>query len=129
MKPKLLFLALFILIVPLFTTAQTDTSVYAVFMKGTVKGTQKIWKTDENTYHYFYQIFDRGRGDSLLTTLKTIIQEAQIPESYYNSKNSNYGSNWIHSPPLATGVANGAIETVKDIPVLVSFGWTKNNKH
>ncbi len=71
MKLKLFFFQFCILLAPFFITAQTDTSSYSVFMKGTNKGTQKIWKTDANTYHYFYQLFDRGRGDSLLTTAKT----------------------------------------------------------
>ncbi len=71
MKLKLFFFQLYILFAPFFITAQTDTSFYSVFMKGTNKGTQKIWKTDANTCHYFYQLFDRGRGDSLLTTVKT----------------------------------------------------------
>ena len=71
MKLKLLFFQIFILAFQFFIKAQTDTSFYSVFMKGTIKGTQKIWKTDDNTYHYFYQIFDRGRGDSLSTTVKT----------------------------------------------------------
>jgi len=51
-----------------------------------------------------------------------LIQEAKIPEAYYNSENAGYAGNWIHSPPLLTGVANGAIEEIKDIPVLVTFG-------
>lgn len=52
----------------------------------------------------------------------TFIQNAQIPAAYYDSKDGAYGNNWIHAPPLPTGVANGVIEEIKDIPVLVAFG-------
>lgn len=52
----------------------------------------------------------------------TFIQEAQIPEVYYDDKNPGHAKNWVNTPPLLTGVANGVIEEIKDIPVLVAFG-------
>jgi len=51
--------------------AQTDTSFYSVVAKDKITGAQKIWKTGSNEYHYTYHYNDRGRGDSLATTLHT----------------------------------------------------------
>ena len=51
--------------------AQHDTSYYSVVYKGKIKGVQKIWQTSPHEYHYDYHFNDRGRGDSLATTVRT----------------------------------------------------------
>jgi hypothetical protein len=51
--------------------AQADTTVYYMVSQGDIKGSQKVWQNNANEYHYSYQFNDRGRGDSIETTLLT----------------------------------------------------------
>lgn len=52
--------------------------------------------------------------DNEITFLK-----AEITEKYWNSLASGYSNNWINTPPLLSGVGNGLIDEVKEIPQLV----------
>ncbi len=49
--------------------AQTDTTIYYMVSQGDIKGVQKVWKTSAGELHYSYHFNDRGRGDSIETTL------------------------------------------------------------
>src|SRR5690349_13858842 len=70
--------------------AQTDTSYYSVVYKGKIKGSQKTWKTGPHEYHYEYQFNDRGRGDSVIVSVRT--NELGLITSY-NSKGLDYYKN------------------------------------
>ncbi len=50
---------------------------------------------------------------------REFIEQAQITPKYYNSANKDYSNNWVNTPPLLSGVGNGVIEEVKEIPQLV----------
>ena len=61
-----LSLALFIC---LMLKAQSDTTIYHTVSKGKIKGTEKKWKTGSNEYQYSFWFNDRGRGDSIQSTI------------------------------------------------------------
>ena len=88
MSKYLLLLAMGLNTTTLF--AQTDTTVYYMVSQGTIKGRQEVRKTNENEYQYHYQFNDRGRGDSIVTTLLTnnagnIIQLNTTGVDYYKN--------------------------------------------
>src|SRR5258705_13531284 len=70
--------------------AQTDTAHYSVVYKGKIKGGQKTWQTGPNEYHYTYQFNDRGRGDSVISTVST--NESGLIISF-NSEGVDYFKN------------------------------------
>ena len=51
----------------------------------------------------------------------TLCNEAKVPEKFWDDKNSDYPNSPFHGPTLS-GVGNGAIAELKDIPELVGFG-------
>jgi hypothetical protein len=53
---------------------------------------------------------------------KEFIQDAEIKPSYWNNANPNYANNWLNTPPLLSGIGNGVIEEIKEIPQLVTMG-------
>ncbi|MEO6541608.1 MAG: amidohydrolase family protein [Ferruginibacter sp.] len=68
---KNIFLFLLLTCFSFYLFAQRDTAYYSVVYKGKIKGGQKIWQTVPREYHYDYQFNDRGRGDSMTTTVRT----------------------------------------------------------
>jgi imidazolonepropionase-like amidohydrolase len=71
MKRKFILLQFIILFSSIVMYAQIDTAHYSVVYKGKITGQQKAWRTTGNDYHYTYQFNDRGRGDSIVTEIKT----------------------------------------------------------
>jgi hypothetical protein len=59
-----------------------------------------------------------------VTATKEFLQEAEIKPKYWDGTTvataNAYNGNWVNTPPYLTGVGNGFIEEVKDIPVLVT---------
>jgi hypothetical protein len=60
-----------------------------------------------------------GKIQDGLSAGREFIEEAKITEKYYNSNSQGYNDNWVNTPPLLSGVGNGIIEEVKEIPQLV----------
>jgi len=54
-----------------------------------------------------------------LSAGREFIEQAKITEKYYNSSNPDYSSNWVNTPPLLSGIGNGVIDEIKEIPQLV----------
>ncbi len=50
---------------------------------------------------------------------KELIEQAEIKPHYWNSTDAGYANNWVNTPPLLSGVGNGVIEEIKEIPQLV----------
>lgn len=53
---------------------------------------------------------------------KNFIQEAEIKPRYWNTADPDYANNWVNTPPLLSGIGNGVIEEIKEIPQLVTMG-------
>ena len=51
----------------------------------------------------------------------TLCNEAKVPEKYWDDKNAGYGQSPFHAPTLS-GIGDGALAELKDIPEMVSFG-------
>ncbi|MBS1936011.1 MAG: hypothetical protein JST96_18570, partial [Bacteroidetes bacterium] len=48
-----------------------DTTRYTILTSGTVSGKQLSWKNNKNSYGYYYEDNDRGRGPSITQTVVT----------------------------------------------------------
>ena len=88
--------------------SQTDTTHYSVVLKGKIAGKQQVWKTGD-AYNYLYQFNDRGRGDSILTSIKTtdkgLISSMKINGvSYFKNP---YEENFSISGDSAVWMVNG----------------------
>ena len=59
-----------IILIPFVTLLAQQTLIYETseMMSGKVVGTSKLWKNEDGSYQNFYQINDRGRGDSIVST-------------------------------------------------------------
>ena len=95
--------------------AQADTTVYYMVSQGDIKGSQKVWQNNANEYHYSYQFNDRGRGDSIETTLLTnnagnIIQLNTSGVDYYKNP---YSENYILKNDSASWEINGEKKSKK----------------
>lgn len=95
--------------------AQTDTTIYYMVSQGTIKGSQEVWKTNTNEYHYNYQFNDRGRGDSIVTTLLTnsagnITQVNTTGVDYFKNP---YSENYAIDNDSAVWVINGERKSMK----------------
>jgi hypothetical protein len=89
--------------------AQTDTTVYYMVSQGDIKGVQKVWKADANDYRYSYKYNDRGRGDSIETTLLTnnagnIIRVNTTGVDYYKNP---YAEEYVAHDDSASWKING----------------------
>jgi imidazolonepropionase-like amidohydrolase len=71
MNIKFILLQFIVLFSSIAMYAQMDTAHYSIVYKGKIKGQQKAWKTTSDDYLYSYQFNDRGRGDSIVTKIKT----------------------------------------------------------
>jgi len=58
------------LMICLNLNAQSDTTIYHTVSKGKIKGTEKKWKTSAKEYQYSFWFNDRGRGDSIQSTIR-----------------------------------------------------------
>ncbi|MBL7932504.1 MAG: TNT domain-containing protein [Bacteroidia bacterium] len=54
-----------------------------------------------------------------VSATREFIEQAKITEKYYNSAAQEYPENWVNTPPMLSGVGNGVIEEIKEIPQLV----------
>ncbi len=58
---------------------------------------------------------------TLVSETKEFIEQAEIQPRYYDSEDADYANNWMNAPPLLSGVGNGVINEVKEIPQLVAM--------
>jgi hypothetical protein len=71
MKPQFLLIQFIIFYSAITAFAQRDTAIYSIVMKNRMVGKQNAWKMSANDYQYTYQYTDRGRGDSIVTSIQT----------------------------------------------------------
>lgn len=53
---------------------------------------------------------------------REFIESAEISQKYWNSTNAEYPNNWVNTPPMLSGIGNGVINEIKEIPQLVLLG-------
>jgi hypothetical protein len=71
MKTNYIFLQFIILCSSISGYSQIDTSTYSIVIKDRMAGKENAWKTNNTNYRYTFQFTDRGRGDSIVTSVQT----------------------------------------------------------
>lgn len=71
MKIKFILLQFIVFWSAIASYSQMDTTHYSIVMKNRMAGKHSVWKVGDNDYRYTYQYTDRGRGDSIVTSVQT----------------------------------------------------------